>query len=430
MLLNFSFRNYRSFRDAQQFSFEPISGKNSADPITVAAVYGPNASGKSNFLDAFGFVSWLVRNSYSHGDAQSLLPVEQFLLDDISEQKDTEFFIEFISDGVRYEYSFGINRSEVVYEELVAYYSRQPSLLFSRENGSIKFGVSFAGPKQQLWKITRSNALFLSVAATAGSNVVKPAYSTLASPVCYDAPQYPAELTEIKKELAAGSERAHKLANLIKYADIGIDGLEVRQSSALPKLEEVQSNFLNQDALTDDFQRTVSDSLKWDLGYDLYFHHTGANGGQWFNSARESEGTKAALAFFSVALRSLDKGGLTIIDELDMSLHPFLARDFVFLFANRDTNPHNAQLIFTTHDVSLMTRSSSFDSVLGRDQIWFTEKDKTGASTLISAMEYSPRVNENIGRNYMNGVYTALPNPAFHELFAQMIQGEADGEEK
>lgn len=422
MLVNFSFRNFRSFRDSQQFSFEPISGKKEDPLISVAAIYGPNASGKSNFLDAFTYVYWLVRNSYSHGNSGSRLTTDQFLLDVDSEQSDSEFALELIVDDVKYEYSFGVNSREVVYEELIAYYSHQPSLLFLRDMRNadpIKFGSAFTGPKKQLWKITRSNSLFLSVAAAAANDAVEPVYSAITGFTCYDAPNYASELTLIKKQFFTDPERANKLALLIKYADIGIDDLDVRQSNRISLRNNELSSLAESDPIPDEVQQLFEDSIKWNLNYDLYFHHKGPNGGQWFDSARESEGTKAALAFFSVALRSLEKGGLTLIDELDMSLHPLLAQDFVSLFSDASTNPHNAQLIFSTHDVSLMTRSSSFDYVLTRDQIWFTEKDDSGASTLISAMEYSPRSNENIGRNYMNGVYTSLPNPAFHDCFVR-----------
>lgn len=432
MLVNFSFRNFRSFRDAQQFSFEPVSGKRGDGLISVAAIYGANASGKSNFLTAFGCFLWIVQNSYSHGKEGSLLPAEQFLLGAASDESITEFAIELIAEDIKYEYSFGFNSREIVYEELIAYYSRQPSLLFSRDthsNKPIKFGSAFTGPKKQLWSITRSNSLFLSVAATAASSVVQPVYSALQGFCIYDAPHYSAELTEVKKQFIAGSKRAKNLAQLIKYADIGIDDLDVRQNEALRGYKGIKTTYAGADSIPEDVQQSIEDEIKLSLNYDLFFHHKGDDGGQWFNSARESEGTKAALAFFSVALRSLEEGTSTLVDELDMSLHPLLARDFVSLFDDRDTNPHNAQLIFTTHDVSLMTRTSPLDDVLKRDQVWFVEKDDEGASTLISAMEYSPRSNENIGRNYMNGVYTALPNPTFHEHFAEMLHEEdADDE--
>lgn len=430
MLLNFSFSNYRSFRDSQQFSFEPIAGKKEQGPVRVAAVYGANATGKSDFIEAIKFVSVFVRSGYSSGDGQSRIPITPFLLDSNSPNKESEFSIEFeiysskYESDIKYEYSFGITKSEVTYENLIAYYSQQPSLLFERisEDGgqSIKFGSAFVGPKKQLWKITRDNALFISVAAAAGCDVIQPVYSALTDGIAYyNAPGYLAELTAIKKLFLNDKPKAQMLATLLKFADIGIDDLDMRQAEGLIG---VKDPFVDQSEIPEDVRRQMSEDFKWSFAYDLYFHHRGLDGGNWFSSAQESEGTKAALAFFSVALRSLEQGDLTVIDELDLSLHPTLLRDFVALFSDATTNPNGAQLIFTTHDVSLMTRTSSIDEVLDRDQIWFVEKDPDGASQLIAAMEYSPRASENIGRNYLNGVYVPLPNPSFHQVVAGYMQ--------
>lgn len=428
MILNFSFKNYHSFRDAQQFSFEPISGKKEFGPVRVAAVYGANASGKSNFIDALNFVSYFVRTGFAAGDAQTRIPVIPFLLDSNSINDDTEFSIDFTSGNEKYEFSFGLNKNEVTYENLVVYRSKQPSLLYDRTsvNGmqSIKFGSSFTGAKKQLWDITRKNSLFLSAAATAGSTVIQPAFKSLAYDIKpYDATRYANELTEIKKLFIKGDSSARILSQLIKFADIGIDDIDVRQAEGVFGLKEP---FVDLKDIPEEARNLIEEDFKWSFSYDLFFHHKGVGDGLWFNSNQESEGTKAALAFFFVALNSLSSGSLALIDELDSSLHPTLLRDFVSLFSDLETNPKGAQLIFSTHDVTLMTRTSPMEEVLERDQVWFVEKDSEGTSQLIAAMEYSPRANENLGRNYLNGVYVPLPNPSFHQLVAQLMKEGAD----
>ena len=264
----------------------------------------------------------------------------------------------------------------------------------------------------------------MSAAAAAGSEVIQPAFAVLANEIkLYDATHYLAELATIKKLFINNDVRAQMLSQLIKYADIGIDGMDVRQAEGVPGLKD---SFIGLDDIPEEARKKIAEDFKWSFSYDLFFHHKGSGEGLWLDSAHESEGTKAALAFFSVALRSLSSGATTVIDELDSSLHPTLLRDFVSLFADPDTNPKAAQLIFSTHDVTLMTRMSPMEEVLERDQVWFVEKDSKGASQLIAAMEYSPRANENLGRNYLNGVYVPLPNPSFKQLVSQLMKKGAD----
>lgn len=187
MLLNFSLSNYRSFADTLQFSMlrstshaAEQSGRTpwkNPEVSAVSAIYGPNASGKSNFLDALSTVSRLVRRGYRERDVYSSIQyLEPFLLDEESAQSPTDFLVEFIaSDDVRYEYTFTLTKEEVLAEELVAYYTHQPTRLFWRfvdDEGKqdIRFGASLKGPKQQPWSITQDNALFLSVAGGLGKN--------------------------------------------------------------------------------------------------------------------------------------------------------------------------------------------------------------------------------------------------------------------
>nr|WP_329738038.1 AAA family ATPase [Collinsella sp. CM84Y_54] len=264
MILNFSFKNYLSFRDAQQFSFEPIFSKKEFGPVRVAAVYGANASGKSNFLDALSFVSYFVRTSYAAGDSQSHIPIDPFLLDSESRSSDTEFSIEFLASNLKYDFSFGINKNEVTYENLTVYRSKQPSLLYDRSsiNGkqSIKFGSTFTGAKKQLWDITRDNSLFLSAAAAAGSEVIQPAFAVLANEIkLYDATHYLAELATIKKLFINNDVRAQMLSQLIKYADIGIDGMDVRQAEGVPGLKD---SFIGLDDIPEEARKKIAEDFK------------------------------------------------------------------------------------------------------------------------------------------------------------------------
>lgn len=431
MLLNFSLRNYRSFAGPLQFSM--MRGKHDISDddrwpkpnvSAVSAVYGPNASGKSNFLKALHFVSTFVLRGDRFGDAfDEIRGFEPFLLDQSLASGQADFLIEFIaSDGTRYEYSFSITAREVIDEELVAFYSRQPTRLYVRSTDSdgkqvIQFGPSLKGAKQQLWSITRGNTLFLSAAGGSGKiDSLKVPYLELTREMTVLSHAGGGRLPRgVALSLASFKQRSplafERLVELVRHADFGIDGIEVRRKEDSD--EASGYDIASGERLTprrDDSQ--------------VFFLHRGAEGTVALTSAYESEGTLSALSFFSRALKVLEHGGVLLVDELDMSLHPTLVREFVSLFAEPDTNPRQAQLIFTTHDVSLISVPSNERRILARDQVWFCEKDAAGRSEIFPATSYSPRAGENLGRNYLNGIYGALPNLTIHEEVAEMMDME------
>lgn len=430
MLLNFSLHNYRSFSDQLQFSMERDArdvddGNRWRVPnvSTVAAVYGSNASGKTNFLLALRFVSIFSRNSARMGDAfEGIRGVEPFLLDESLAKEPSDFLIEFIaSDNVRYELSFSLTSQEVREEELVAYYSRQPSKLYERSTTAsgdqvIRFGPSLKGAKQQLWSITPVNSLFLSVAGGSGKiDALKAPYLELTRGI---SSLFLGGGTSMRFQSIRGLTRAEKqnpsafnrLVEVVRHADFGIEDIEVRRREVSEDQDEMDNlSLMGRHA---PFVRERADVL---------FFHRGPDGLFPLSYDQESEGTISALSFFSRALDVLEGGSLLLVDELDMSLHPSLVREFVSLFAGPDTNPNQAQLIFTTHDVSLISVPNDERRVLGRDQVWFCEKDELGRSELIPATSYSPRKGENLGRNYLNGIYGALPRTSIFEEVAKLM---------
>ena len=160
---------------------------------------------------------------------------------------------------------------------------------------------------------------------------------------------------------------------------------------------------------------------------ELSFTHRAAGDiDESFAEDEESRGTLAALAFFSLALRLLATRSVGFVDEIDSSLHPTFVQVLVALFRDPRCNPHQSQLIFTTHDVSLITRTGADQRVLDQDQIWLTEKSADGSSTIFPVTSVQSRWDENFGRNYLHGVYGALPHPRFHESFVRAAQGLRD----
>ena len=436
MLLNFTFKNFASFRDVQQFSMEIPSKENSEqwkypELSTVTALYGANASGKSSFLAALWFVSSFVRDGYVSGVGESEIPRRGFLLDHLSATDASEFSIEmYAEDGYRYIYEFAVTDTTVEYEELTAYYSRRPSLLYSRNlsvdgETNIKFGSSFSGPKKQLTALLRKNALFLSVTATAGVENTAAIFRELAEGFgYYDAAAYERELGQIKTMARKDPHVLAQISQLIQYADFGIDEIQVRATGASSGNAGGQAvdPHLTFEGVPDEIMDYINTELKWSLNNELVFHHVSEEGGGWLSQSMESDGTLAGLAFLSVALRTLKNGRVMLVDEIERSLHPVLVKGLISLFTNIQTNPHQAQLIFTSHDVTLITSGCGGDGALNRNQLWFTRKGKDGASSLCPVTAFSPRPDENLGKNYLNGVYEVLPVISLRQSFAELIK--------
>ena len=423
MLVDFSFENYKCYKDEQAFSMRRY-GRSGYSPFsdisTVTAMYGANASGKSSFLEAMAFAADFSVNSYrlsSSGGGISRIP---FLLDNECVARPSTFYFELVAaDGLRYKYWFSIDDKQVLSEDLVVYRSSRPSMLFSRWVGgdgdktndhgqSIEFGPSFVGPKKQLWGITRENTLFLSAAAAGGSKVTEPIYSELSKISLYKARYYEDEIRNVKQGLEGDSQDSRTLRSLIRFADLGID--DIKLVKRLPEDGDGRSGHEGVDA-----QVAQGEGL---AQTKIAFLHKGNEAQALFSDGYESDGTVGALSFFSMALRTLRRGGIALVDEIDTSLHPTIVRELVWAFADRDSNPNGAQLIFTTHDVSLIDVGGAEDRVLDRDQIWFSSKSD-GQSGLFPATEFHVRKGENVGRNYLNDVYGALPDQRLHEVFLE-----------
>ncbi|MBM6998873.1 ATP-binding protein [bacterium] len=441
LLVNFTFENCGSFRDEQAFTMSRIDVPSAPDASgaedgaggwthptvsTAAAVYGANASGKSRFLRALAYVSRFVRTSFDEGDADSGTGVTPFLLDVSSRDKPSSFFVEFIADdGLRYKYWFTVDATQVRDEMLSVYRTRQPSLLYARSMGedgaqSIEFGASFKGAKRQAWEITRRNSLLLSAAAKIDNKTIMPAYRALGREIAfYNASAYNAEIPAIKQDFERNTGRFEVLSELLSYADVGITGMRVQRRSVDDGISALMGALVQ--GMDGNASPETIAALTKEMQTELAFRHRGADTDEWLPMQLESDGTIAALSFMSVALLALASGCVALVDEIDKSLHPVLVRELVGLFVDPATNPHQAQLIFTTHDGSLIDESGG-DRLLHRDQVWLTQKAADGASELIAITEYGlPRKAENIGRNYMHGVYGAIPLPTLHLRVAQAL---------
>lgn len=450
MLINFTFSNFKSYRDAQQFSMQrPANAQKHEEGnwkwkeySTVAGVYGGNASGKSAFFDAFRFVVDFVRDGFNPNFdlSQKLQP---FRLDKDSRTDRSQFLVDFIgTDDTRYLYELSVRDGAVEFESLRSYNGSRTSRIFERErNGeayAYKYGRAFTGAKKTFEQMVRPEAPYLSVLYAANVPLIKPAYEFFRDRVgFYEADLFDWELVNLRKELKKGTPTAKALASLMASSDLGVSVVqtkdllgELQESSQRPGdpreggYEDLASGILalSQPELTKEERHRQAQSLakmQPEPLYEFSFTHKGANGfEETFSEAEESKGTLAILAFFSLALRLLSVRSVGFIDEIDSSLHPSYVQELIRLFKDPRTNPNQSQLVFTTHDVSLITRTGADPRILDQDQIWLVEKGADGSSILYPVTSIPSRWDENFGRNYLHGVYGAVPRPDFHEAFA------------
>lgn len=424
MMLKFSTSNYCSFRDDATLSLyktaKPPRGVAASGwkPVTpVLGIFGANASGKSTIYNGIQMVGRAVADSFSTWQADSpFLPIVPFILNIDAYKTPTEFAIEFkAADGLEYQYGFSCDLGRFLTEYLYVYKTAHRTLLFERgfddDINDIRFGASFRGSKVELKAAlaARPNALTLSVAGQVRTPQLLPAFNWLTKDlICYDSRNWEKEHEKVKDLLAENSEFNEQLVSVLSKADLGIVGIEVKDDAEQIGNYEL---FNREGALA---PKRKSRSIYISHRLDTEHRPTDQDFLQ-FPMAWESQGTKAFLALVSVAIRALTQGATLVVDELDSSLHSVLSAELIGMFEDDKINRNGAQLIFTTHDVALLSKGTSEHPLLERDQIYFVEKDRTNASHLIALTEYAPRNDENIMRGYLMGKYGGIPSPTFVE---------------
>jgi hypothetical protein len=397
--------NHRSIRDEQAFLLTPVYGDEVAVP--VAAVYGANASGKSNLLDALDFMASAVRDSFGRWSPEGGVPRRPFKLDAASAEQESGFVAEFIADDVRYTYGFAVDDRVVREEWLYSYPEKRKRVLFEREGGEVKVGSTVAdlrGKLDVLTSLMRPNALFLSVAAQSNVGPVAPVHRFLVEKLAFRSrDSWHQDLDRVARALQdpAGRDR---LVDLVRCADMGVVGIEVAPRS---RTEELLRDLLVREG------RPAGP-----ISEELWFTH--AKGARALSFDEQSDGTKSWVRLLPAVLDALDEGRTLLLDEIDTSLHPMLTAQLIRLFQKPETNPRRAQLVFTTHDASLLGTSmfgvELGEDVLRRDQVWFVEKEADGASKFSALAEFRPRKGENTERRYLMGSYDGVPTLSEYEF--------------
>ena len=394
MFINFTVGNYRSFRDKVSFSMER-HGQTKALPensfgspalpsrmslLKSAVIYGANASGKSNLIQALTVMQSVVLHS-GIGDREVALLLEPFGLSEKTVDEPVFFELEMVASGRRYRYGFECTRDEIVSEWLYAQKQRM-TLMFARENDDFvdsspefaelrAWGKVLADTRLNLPK----NALFLSTAARmfaggACEAVQKWFERTLLIVSAHTYQQYLGMTFAAMKN----SELADRISRLIATADLGIQKVEAGEADK------------------NNASRIGTTHIVGDRSYHFdMFHH-------------ESSGTQKIFALSAPLLDVLKNGKVLFIDELDASLHPLLVSQLIEMF--QGNNPANAQMVATTHSPSILT-----ETMLRHDQVWFVGKDGEGASVLASLADFTGiRGNfTRITKDYLHGCFGGIP---------------------
>ncbi len=419
MLIRFGVANHRSIREYQEISFVASSLKGGTSQtfdapalkqrlLPATLIYGANASGKSNVLGALAEMRRHVVASFRKNEPMGRITRTPFAL---AERNDapTTFEIELLLGGVRYAYGFDVTDRAFTREWLHAWPHGHRQVWFERDaEGPMRFGKGLKGANRAIEGFLRPNALFLSTAAQHGHGGLTAIQQFFTRETVLDL-AIQVYASDIEQWLSA--PHGEGLARFLREADVGIERIYERQ----------------QPSKGGTVFRIVDGGLEpTDEEAFLTFHgfaHRGADG-RTFEVGIEEE-SRGTLRMGSLVLKANDVlaiGGLLVVDELDASLHTDLVLRIISLFTDPRINTKGAQLLATTHDTNLLA-----SDILRRDQIWFTEKDREGATTLYPLTDFRTRREDDIERGYLDGRFGAVPYLAPLEAFARRSEESADG---
>lgn len=411
MLIQFLVSNYASIKDEQILSMEPsndneheenVVNKGQHQALNLAAIYGANASGKSSLFHAITMALNILRHSSSM-QVNEPIPVIPFKFDADSLSKPSKFEFTFVaSDGVKYIYGYSADQIRVHEEYLYFYKSAKPSKIFDRHLDEYQFARSVKRYLEPLVRMNTSNKLFLATATSWNADCTTAPYNWLASGIdsyTNDENIHNYSLNMYKEKSA---ENICFTKKLMKQADINISDIVVESKKIpMPKgIPVIPSILINgqlvqpqeQYEITISAGHTVTDDQNNEKTYMLPL-------------GEESLGTQQLFFIAPLLRQTFEEGKVLVIDEIDRSLHPFIVKYLVNLFRDKEVNKNGAQLIFTTHETTLLSLS-----IFRRDQIYFTEKNAaSGATDLYSLDDFSVRKTDNIQKGYLLGRYGAIP---------------------
>jgi len=443
MLIEFSVANYRSFRDKVTLSMvaSSLKAKNAElneknifpahgklKLLTSAAIYGANASGKSNLISALNFMRNFVIFSANVQEEEDRagIEVEPFRLSTETDSEPSFFEVVFVVKERRYRYGFEVTAERVEEEWLYVAPKARESKLFEREEDVIEPGDKFRAEGGDLVERTRPTALFLSLCAQFNGKIAGEVLGWFRSiGITTGLMDLEEGMRSFTERMLRDEDSAKTIGDLLTKLDLGIEAVHLERVEApaprllpLPddateELRKLHNEARKMEEAMKSFQEAFSELSDLNSGEREVvrtIHRKAGEGDQsdleelfdldW----HESEGTKKLFSLSGPLVDTLRRGDVLIIDELDARLHPLLTKEIVSLFNDPVRNSKHAQLVFATQDTNLLD-----NQLLRRDQIWFVEKDRHGASYLYSLAEFKVRNDATYEKDYIHGRYGAIP---------------------
>jgi hypothetical protein len=426
MIIEFRVQNHRSFREEQTFNlaasnYDKTLPQNLITPglpggfadlriIKAAALYGPNAGGKTNVLLALRFLRWLVVESATGQKPEAKLPAEPFRLDHESLDAPTALQLTFVANDMVYELAVAVTKQRVVQERLVAYSdSGRAQLWYDRLWNDETRRYDWLPEKPTdfqrdpgIVEKTRENALFLSTAAQWNNTQVMPVYHWFSKKLQFMTLSADAPLShDFTAEMVNRSgEYKEFITRVLRLADLGLTEVEARAESPdddAQKVFGIMKSFIR--------EAGGPGNMFPERFWQVTFQHEGKGGERFpINWGDESAGTRRFFSVLGPWLTVFKNDQVLCVDELETSLHPILAAELLRLLFKVTNAQSRAQLLFTTHNPLLLDMT-----LLRRDQIWFADKNRQGESFLYPLTDYKPRADESLVRGYLSGRYGAVP---------------------
>lgn len=431
MLIEFRFKNYRSFRDEAVLSMEAVGlgsfkksliEQNNMKLLPGAAIYGKNGGGKSNVIRAFWLGVQFIRNAQRIQHEKAAVPVVPFLLNDYSLNEPTEFSFDYIEDGVKYWYSFAATREKIIKESLYHAPKGQKALVFSRKLQKFSFTEEKARRKL-ISETVAENQLFFSIACTMNDAACARAMKWFREAIFFSR-----DYTDIPKQLleySGDSNMLNAISDYAKTADFGIEEMQFEIEN-----KEIEG--------TIDFPENIPEDMKTALTSFIQILSETSNNSEGklkmcqikaqskhkgvlenrdtglFNLELEdeSDGTRKLMSLAPAIESVLEKGGVLLVDEIERELHPMIVNFIIAKFQSKNSNPNGAQIIFTTHNTELMNME-----FMRKDQIYFADKNREdGSSELYSVTDFTTKTADNIRKGYLAGKYGATPELEIEEV--------------